>query len=226
MKLYLGFASGVVLSGLVQAGCVAVTPATPSATTPGVTSGGRTDGQVEMPDLFLQTHEQATAALRRAGHAGTISRDDNLCGSVVEGRVVAIGQICYQTPAPGRTIGARSPISIRVQTEDPWHGNAGKVTEWRLMPALVGKKVEDARATMQKVGFTRDDRVAIQWVDEPGCAPLTVCKTYPEALQRVGIASSKLIYAGRDPNAKPVEPTPPPDAERSPPAASSSEPFF
>jgi beta-lactam-binding protein with PASTA domain len=166
------------------------------------TSSAGTAGQITVPNLFGLPKEEAIAALRRAGYRGTPTEDGSLCGSVVEGRVIELGQVCYQHPPAGRVQGARLPISIRVQRASPWRGNEGKVTEWRLMPTLIGMTVEQARARLKQVGFSREDLVRVTWIDEPGCRPLTVCRTQPARLERAGVNSEQVLFAGRDPDAK------------------------
>jgi len=188
-------------------------------------------GVVSIPDVLGMSQAQAMEALHRAGVAGDISVDSNgLCGSVENGKVIELGTVCSQAPSAGSSQTAHSPVSFRVQTEDPWHGNNGKVTEWRLMPQLVGLSVDAAKATMIKVGFTRDDQVMMVWVDDAGCKPLTVCRTNPDALERAGLASTKNIFVGRDPNAAPPAPTntndPTPPTPQSPEHAKDPEPFF
>lgn len=197
---------------LALTGCPVATSTMGGSTmgTPARASGADTSGTITVPDLFGMTRDEALAALQRAGFQGNVSDDSSLCGSIVEGRVVERGQVCHQHPPAGRVQGARLPLSIRVQTENPWAGHLGKPTEWRLMPKLAGMSLEQARARMQQVGFTRDDRISIVWVDEPGCRPLTVCRTYPEALQRAGINDGKAVFVGRDPDAKPEVPRTPP----------------
>jgi hypothetical protein len=170
------------------------------------TSAAGAAGQITVPNLFGLPKEQALAALRRAGYQGDPSEDSSLCGSVVKGRVMELGEVCYQHPPAGGVQGARLPISIRVQRESPWHGNAGKANEWRLMPTLVGRSVEQARARLKQVGFPREDLVRVVWVDEPGCRPLTVCRTEPAPLERAGVNSQQVVLAGRDPDAKPSSP--------------------
>ncbi|MEJ7602278.1 MAG: hypothetical protein WKG01_30555 [Kofleriaceae bacterium] len=175
----------------------------PSLTTGGgatSTTGPDASGNVTVPNVFAMPKDQAIAALRRAGVQGDIGDDSGLCGSVVEGRVIDVGAVCYQHPAPGAVQGARLSARLRVQSENPWHGNAGKLTEWHLMPNLVGMPVEQARAEMKRVGFERDDRVFLQWVDEPSCQPRTVCRTNPDSMSRAGINSDKIVYVGRAPN--------------------------
>ena len=174
----------------------------------GPPAGPDANGNITIPNVFGMSKEQAIAELRRAGFQGDVTDDSSLCGSLIDGRVIELGIVCYQHPPAGRVQGARLPISIRVQSENPWHGNVGKLNEWRLMPDLVGMSVEQARAEMKRVGFDRDDRVFLSWVDEPSCKPLTVCRTHPEALQRVGVSSTKVVVAGRDPTAKPKDEAP------------------
>ena len=180
--------------------------------------GPDANGNITIPNVLWMSRDQAISELRRAGFQGNVTDDDSLCGSLMDGRVIELGQVCYQHPPAGRQQGARLPVSIRVQTENPWHGNAGKVTEWRLMPNLVGMTVDQARTEMKRVGFDRDDQVLLNWVDEPSCKPLTVCRTHPEALQRVGLSSNKVVFVGRDPNAKrKEEPTVKPGEQSKPP---------
>ncbi len=177
------------------------------------------NGQVTIPSVFGMTREQAVATLHRAGFAGDITFDDNLCGSAIDGHVVELGLVCYQHPAAGAVQGSRLPMMLRLQTENPWFGGRGTLNEWRLMPPIVGMSLDDARATMRKVGYTHEDRVGVVWVDEPGCKPLTVCHTIPDAYTRSGLNSDRLVYVGRDPNAKP-----PPDAPRDKDAAAPDQP--
>ena len=180
-----------------------VPPALTTGGTSTSTTGPDASGNITVPDVFGMPKDQAIAALRRAGMQGDIGDDSGLCGSVVEGRVIELGAVCAQHPAPGAVQGARLSARLRVQTENPWHGNAGKVTEWHLMPNLVGMPVEQARAEMKRVGFERDDRVFLQRVDEPGCKPRTVCRTNPDSMSRAGINSDKIVYVGRE-----LEPSP------------------
>jgi len=202
------------LLGIVTVLCAGCLPGAliSGQTTIGGGSGGQgtngSNGMITVPNVFGMSKERAVAELRRAGVQGNIAEDSNACGSIVGGRVIEVGHVCHQQPAPGRLQGARLPISLRVQNENPWHGNLGKPTEWRLMPNLIGLGVEQARAKMKRVGFHRDKRIYIEWVDKAGCKPLTVCETYPSAMTRIGLESDKIISVGRDPNAPPP-PTPP-----------------
>lgn len=166
--------------------------------------GGRANGQVTIPNVFKLPKEQAIAALRAAGVEGTISDDNSLCGSLVDGRLIERGEVCYQHPPPGRVQGARLPVSLRVQTEDPRHGNVGKITEWRLMPNLVGMSFEQALATMRRAGFEHDDRLQHVWADETTCKPLVVCRQYPDPMVRAGVNDDKVVYVGQDRSAKPA----------------------
>jgi beta-lactam-binding protein with PASTA domain len=163
-------------------------------------SGG--DEQVTIPTVFKLKRDAAIAALRRAGVKADISEDSSLCGSTVDGKLIETGEVCYQFPPAGREQGARLPVTIRVQTEDPRRGNVGTHNEWRLMPNLIGKTYEQALAEMRHAGFTQDDRLRHGWADETTCRPLVVCRQYPEATERAGINSDKIIYVGQDPNAK------------------------
>lgn len=178
-------------------GCVATT--SQLGVSSSSSSGGEV-GQVTIPNVFKMKKEQAIAELRRAGVQGDIVEDGSLCGSIVDGRVVELGEVCYQHPPGGRVQGSRLVVSIRVQTEDPWHGNVGTHNEWRLMPRLVGLTVDQARAEMIRVGFRRDDRVQLVIADEAECKPNIVCRQYPDPLDRAGINDGKIVYVGRDPD--------------------------
>lgn len=162
------------------------------------------DGKITVPDVFDLPKDQAITALRGAGYQGELSEASGRCGSVVNGRVIEIGHVCAQQPAPGSVQGARLPIALRVQDEDPWHGDVGRITEWSLMPRLVGMAVDAARAELLRIGFRDNDRVQVQWVDRPGCKPLTVCETYPEAKERAGVHSGMVLSVARDPSASPA----------------------
>jgi beta-lactam-binding protein with PASTA domain len=159
------------------------------------------DGKITVSNVFDLPKDQAVAALRAAGHQGDVGEASGRCGSVVDGRVIEIGHVCAQQPSPGSVQGARLPIALRVQDEDPWHGDVGRITEWYLMPRLVGMAVDAARAELLRIGFRDNDRVQVQWVDRPGCKPLTVCETYPEAMERAGVHSGMVLSAARDPSA-------------------------
>lgn len=196
--------------------------------------GPDANGNITMPDLFGMTKDQAVATLARAGHQGNIYWSDQLCtDDVMRGTVMEIGMVCVQRPDAGRVQPPKLAITITVQTESPWRGNIGKVTEWRLLPKLVGLSVEQARAELKRVGYTSDGTLLVEWVDEPGCKPLTVCRVYPAEMTRVTLTARKTIYAGRDPNAKPIAPpteapTTPgtPTTPASPPSKPPPEPFF
>jgi len=182
--------------------------------------GPDSDGNLTIPDLFAMSNAQALEALRSSGHQGSVSYDDSLCGSVVAGRVIERGQVCHQHPAPGTKQRPRLSITIRLQSENPWVGNEGKPTEWRLMPNLIGLELEKARAEMTRVGFDREDRIQLSWLDDGTCQPNIVCKTYPEAMERFGVNSDKIVVVGRPP------PPPTPAATPTPEPQPAQESFF
>lgn len=117
------------LMPVIATGCVlapsGVSSGGPVGGGPGTSSAGTGD-QITMPNLFGLPKEQAISALRRAGYQGDVTEDSSLCGSVVDGRVIDFGQVCYQFPPAGRVQGARLPISIRVQRENPWHATRAR----------------------------------------------------------------------------------------------------
>ena len=145
----------VVLFLIPLTACVGMTPLSSSSSSSSAprASGADPNGQVTMPDVFKLPRDQATAALRRAGVQGEIHEEASLCGTVVNGRIVETGEVCEQQPAAGRQQGARLSVTVRFQTEDPRHGDAGKPTEWRLMPNLVGLTFEQALVAMRRAGY-------------------------------------------------------------------------
>jgi hypothetical protein len=168
---------------------------------------------VTIPNVFKMPKDQALEALHKAGIQGSISFGSGLCGSIVEGQIIEMNEVCAQHPPAGRTQGARLPIEITVQTEDPRHGNIGQMNEWRLMPKLVGLTFERAIAEMKRAGFDDADRVQHVWADETTCNPNVVCRQYPEFRERAGLHDGKVLYVGQDRSAKPVlassDPLPP-----------------
>jgi beta-lactam-binding protein with PASTA domain len=159
---------------------------------------------------MFMTRAEAEAAIARAGFERPPSIDNNsLCGSTVEKRIVETGRVCYQSPPGGRETGARVPVRIRVQTENPYGGELGGGRRWFLMPTLVGQHVDQARARVKQLGFVSKE-VKIAESDDPGCKPSIVCKTYPEALTRTDTTSDKVFYVGRAVEAaKPAQPAQP-----------------
>lgn len=167
-------------------------------------SGASSSGSVTIPNVFKLPKDQAIAALKRAGVQGSISEDSGGCGSIVEGQIIELNEICYQHPPAGRSQGARLPVSIRVQTQDPRRGNIGTHNEWRLMPKLVGLTFEQAIDEMKRAGFVETDKVQHVWADETSCKPLVVCRQYPEHRERAGLHDGKVVYVGQDRSAKPA----------------------
>jgi len=170
-------------------------------------------GHVTIPNVFKLKKADAVAALRRAGVQGDIEDDSSLCGSTFDGKIVELGEVCYQQPAAGQVQGARLVVSLRVQTEDPRHGDIGKNTEWRLMPSVTGKPYEQALAEMHHAGFENDDRIRRFMVDDASCKPGIVCRQYPDAMERAGLNDDKILYVGDNaPETKPVAAISPPTA--------------
>lgn len=181
--------------------------------------GGGAPAAVTMPDLTLMTQAEAEETLRRAGFTAAISLDAFACGSTLDDkRVVELGRVCHQAPAPGRPASTGLAVSLRVQKENPWRGEHRVGRAWFLMPDLVGKDVELAQAKLRELGFTAKD-VKIAYVVEPGCKARTVCRTSPEAWERADTTSDKLFFVGQPPEeAAAARPT------SAPTSASSSEP--
>ena len=169
------------------------------------TSGAQaaSNGKLTMPDIMFVPEAKARAALKAAGHTGSVMIGQGACGSVREDRIVEMGVICQQSPVAGRVQSVRLPVSILVQTQDPRHGRVGKHGEWHLMPAVVGMPLEKAMTTLAAAGLTNTETIGVRRVTVAGCKPNYVCSTYPEAKNRSGQGSTKFLSVGADPNATP-----------------------
>ncbi len=196
-------------------------------------SSGSSQASFTVPDMFRMTEADARAALKRAGYQGNASADSSLCGSVVDGHIIEVGQVCYQHPIAGTSMPVRLPMTLRIQTEDPRHGRVGQHGEWHLMPQTVGVHIDKARKLVRAAGFT-DARTHVDFRDEPGCKPNIVCRQYPEGLTRGGQNSDRWLIAGADPTAKPKPDPAKPDPAKPDPAKpdpakpdpTEPEPFF
>lgn len=170
---------------------------------------------VTTPNVFAMPLAEAEAAFRLAGFEKPVSVDNgSACGSAVDNRIIELGQVCAQAPAAGQATSARSPITLRTQTENPYRGQLSDGRFWFLMPNFVGVHVDQARAKLRELGFTVKEPM-IAYVDRPGCAANIVCETHPEGLRRADNTSDKLLYVGRPP-AKPTSAKP--DAAKPDPA--------
>ncbi len=156
-------------------------------------------GAVAMPDLTLMTRAEAEQVLRQAGFTVPPELDSFACGSTLDDkRVVELGRVCYQMPAPGKPASTAIPVKLRVQNENPWRGEYRAGRSWFLMPDFAGSDVEVAKAKMRELGFVSKE-VKISFVSEPGCKPNTVCRTSPEAWSRADSTSDKLFVVGQPP---------------------------
>jgi beta-lactam-binding protein with PASTA domain len=185
-----------------------------------------------MPDVVMMTRDDAVAALRQAGFSREIAFDTSSCGSTIDNtKVVELGRVCYQAPAAGHQTSTGSPVSLRVQRENPWRGALGNGRSWFLMPDFAGMSLDAARAKLRELGLTSKEPI-IGYVEEAGCRPNTVCRTSPDRLVRTDDTSDKILYVGQPPGGlrrgdqsavgaeasqqpgKPKEPTPPPPATK------------
>lgn len=171
---------------------------------------GGSPSAVNMPDLTLMTQAEAEETLRRAGFTGGISLDAFACGSTLDDkRVVELGRVCHQAPAPGRPASTAIAVSLRVQQENPWRGEYRPGRGWFLMPDLEGTEVEQAKSKLRELGFTKKEAL-ISYVIEPGCSASTVCRTSPAAWERADTTSDKILFVGQPAERAPDAASPPP----------------
>jgi beta-lactam-binding protein with PASTA domain len=176
-----------------------------------------------MPNLVLMSREEAIAALRREGFSRDVNFDTSLCGSTVDNTtVVELGRVCYQTPAAGHQASTGSPVSLRVQSENPWRGELGSGRFWFLMPDFAGTSLDAARAKLRGLGFVAKEP-KISYVEEAGCRPNIVCRTSPDRFSRTDTTSDKLLFVGQPPPG-PVDPSAKPSTGAAVPSAPSSKP--
>lgn len=161
---------------------------------PARASGSR--ARITVPNLFRMQERDAIAALREAGFTGRLSYNQSACPSVVDGHIIETGQICYQHPPAGRLQGARLPISVTVQRDNPRHGAIGRNTEWRLLPDLVGMHIDQAKKTLREAGFPIEAPTQFIRRQVPGCKPDHVCSMYPQGLKRSSLRSGRAIVVG------------------------------
>jgi beta-lactam-binding protein with PASTA domain len=160
-----------------------------------------------MPDLIRTSKGDAEAKLRELGLAGTLEYDKSLCGSTVNGQLVELGEVCYQSPAAGTTQSSRVPITLRVQDEDPRHGKIGEHMEWHLVPNVIGMTLEAAKKAMVEAGFRNEQRTQVIPVDDQGCEPGRVCRTMPSPMLRWGLNSDRILYVKDQPVTAPAAAT-------------------
>ncbi len=165
-------------------------------------SEAQAPGSTTMPDLTLMTKAEAEQTLRSAGFTSSPELDEFACDSTLgDKRVVELGRVCYQMPAPGKPASTRLPVKLRVQQEDPWRGEYRAGRSWFLMPDFAGTEVEAAKGKIRALGFIARE-VKVAYVVEPGCKPSTVCRTSPEAWTRADTTSDKIFFVGQPPESE------------------------
>ncbi len=159
-------------------------------------SSAPSDTLVQLPNVFGMTLADAKAAFERAGVRGEVQDGNNGCLSVVDGKIIDVGHVCYQSPGAGQTQRASLMVVVQVQKEDPRHGGSGD-TEWRLMPDVTGMTIDEARAALAAAGFPDADKIEGTPISEAGCTAGHVCHTYPGKLERSGLTSGRAIFVGQ-----------------------------
>jgi beta-lactam-binding protein with PASTA domain len=172
-----------------------------------------------MPNVVMMTREEALSALRQAGFSREVNFDTSACGSTIDNTtVVELGRVCYQAPAAGHETSTGSPVSLRVQNENPWRGELSSGRFWFLMPDFSGASLDVARAKLRALGFTAKEPL-ISYVEEAGCRPNVVCRTSPERFSRADNTSDKVLYVGQPPGGAAPPSSPKPTAATAAPAS-------
>jgi beta-lactam-binding protein with PASTA domain len=146
-----------------------------------------------VPDVRFMRVDQALDALRRAGFTRIEEATSQLCGSVLDGRIVELGVVCQQSLSPGTLHRPAAPVRLTVQRQDPRKGRVGTSLEWRLLPKLEGMTEAEALATLRESGFTDRERIIITYVADFNCQPGRVCRMYPSGNSRVSVTTYKHV---------------------------------
>jgi hypothetical protein len=141
--------------------------------------------------------DQAHETLRRAGFTRIEEATSLRCGSVMDDRVVEIGQVCQQSLPPGTPTTRTATIRLTVQRVDPRKGYVGEPREWRLLPKTEGMTEAEALAALHEAGFTDRQRTIITYVADSTCQPGRVCRMIPQGYSRLSLTSSKTLVIGK-----------------------------
>jgi beta-lactam-binding protein with PASTA domain len=150
-----------------------------------------------MPDVRFMPVDQALETLRHAGFTRIEEATSNLCGSVIDDRIVEMGQVCQQSVRAGRPVLRAGTIRLTVQREDPRKGYIGEGREWRLLPRTEGMTEEQAVAALHEAGFTDRERIDIRYVSDFNCQSGRVCRMYPPGYSRTALADKTRLIIGK-----------------------------
>jgi len=162
-----------------------------SSTTP-TTSGPAAAGPtyVVLPDLTGSTEAEARQRLADAGVTGNIyTRDNTGCEDKME---IEAGRVCGQQPKAGSRQSSRLAVTLLLARSTE-HGGVGTPAEWVKMPDVVGMPVEEAKAVLEKAGFTR---ITVQQQVDADCKPDVVCKQNPAAGSKGQLSLPKTLFVG------------------------------
>jgi beta-lactam-binding protein with PASTA domain len=153
-----------------------------------------------MPDLRGVDAAKAEKRLRAAGKIGLVDWREEDCG-----REHAVGKVCCTYPWPGAAVMMREPIVVYVQAPLPTPGAPAPTRA--PVPDVVGKRLEEARATLAAAGFAR---VSVQYLEHDGCDEDIVCGMGPRPGATGHRALVKVLYVGKKVAAATEPPAPPP----------------
>jgi beta-lactam-binding protein with PASTA domain len=171
-------------------------------------------GEKRMPDLVGKNLAEANARVALLGLGpitqfeigGSRSCWDDL---IRDAQVVVIekGQICQQEPPANSLISnPKTKVAVIVQQEDPWHGHykgdpTNPENQWHRMPKVIGMSVDDAKAAIEKAGFTIARLTAVVTTEDPACRVGLVCRQYPAPLHTHRETAKRSLIVGADPAA-------------------------
>lgn len=142
-----------------------------------------------VPDLVLMTEGEASDALAKLGHRGSLDvqrdtgcqwRDDWVDEDIVE------GQICQQKPAAGKGIASRVPVSVEVA--GPREGSG-----FMAMPDFVGQPIDDVVEFLEAKGATRVEVRPGDCTDEGA-----VCKQSIRPRHKLNLDRTVTFHVGQE----------------------------
>lgn len=176
------------------------------------TMSNLTGKEKRMPDLVGKNLAEANARVALVGLGPITQFDiggDRSCqiDLIHDNQLVVVekGQICQQDPIPNRVLSSqKTNVAVIVQQDDPWHGHYkgdpnDPQNRWHRMPKVIGMTVEDAKAAIQKAGFTIEKLTEVVPTQDPACAVGIVCRQYPEGLHSNRETAKRSLIVGEEP---------------------------